>query len=293
MKSFALAATAALFAAAAAKPIDRRDIVTVVEWVTVTEFVTEFIDSATTILVTSGQPIPTTTAIIPGTSNGQFFESASSAPEQPKQTSAAAPAAAPAAPAPEPSSPPPPPPPPPQPEAPAPQPEAPAPPPQPSAPAPQPEPQSQAPAPPPSSPSSPPPPATPQPPPAETQPTPSGGSGSGSGGGSGSSSGSGDHSGEITYYAVGLGACGQDDSGKDNTDNIVALSSQLMGAQSNGNPKCGQTITIHANGKSVQATVRDKCPSCAMGSIDVSEKVYKELFGSLESGRQPMTWSFN
>ncbi|KAJ6785884.1 hypothetical protein PWT90_11183 [Aphanocladium album] len=237
MKSFALA-SAALFAAVAAKPLQRRNAVTVteVEWVTQTEYVTEIIDVSTTIYITPGQSVPTVlTSIVPAPSDAQFYEPPSPSPEQPKQTSTPAAAAPPPPPPPAASSP---------------------------SPAPAPE---------------------PKPKPSESKPNPSGSSGSGSG----------EHSGDITYYAVGLGACGEDDSGKDNSENIVALSSLLMGAQSNGNPKCGQTITIHGNGKSVQATVRDKCPSCTEGSIDVSEKVFKELWGDLGVGRQSVTWSFN
>lgn len=101
------------------------------------------------------------------------------------------------------------------------------------------------------------------------------------------------YSGDLTYYAVGLGSCGFDDSGKGNAENIVAISSQLMGAQSNGNAMCGKTITISSGGKSIQATVRDKCPGCTSTSIDVSEHAFLALFGDLGVGRGQVTWSFN
>ncbi|KAK5992350.1 Allergen Asp f 7-like protein [Cladobotryum mycophilum] len=105
--------------------------------------------------------------------------------------------------------------------------------------------------------------------------------------------GSGQYSGDITYYTIGMGACGHDDSGQDNSENVVALPHDLMGTQSNGNPMCGKTITIYANGKSTTALVVDKCMGCKGGDIDVSEKVFKELFGSLDGGRLGCTWSFN
>jgi hypothetical protein len=111
--------------------------------------------------------------------------------------------------------------------------------------------------------------------------------------GGSSSSGSASYNGDLTYFALGMGACGFDDSGKDQSDNIVAVSSQVMGAQSNGNPLCDKTITVSANGKSIQATVRDKCPSCAPGDIDGSEKMFIELFGSLDAGRSKIDWHFN
>jgi hypothetical protein len=125
--------------------------------------------------------------------------------------------------------------------------------------------------------------------PAESAPAPTTSS---SAGGS-SSGGSPSYSGDITYYALGMGSCGIDDSGKDHTDNIVAVSAQLMGAQSNGNPMCGKTITIKANGKTIEAKVHDKCPSCAMGDIDGTEKMFIDLFGSLDAGRQKIEWWFN
>ncbi|RGP59224.1 hypothetical protein FLONG3_11247 [Fusarium longipes] len=108
-----------------------------------------------------------------------------------------------------------------------------------------------------------------------------------------SSGGSATKQGEFTYYDIGQGACGEDDSGKDDSINIVALSHLLMGPSSNDNPMCGKTISIKANGKTVQATVKDKCMGCAMNDIDVSRKVYNEIWGSLDSGRTEVEWWFN
>ncbi|KAK2680968.1 RlpA-like domain superfamily [Fusarium oxysporum f. sp. vasinfectum] len=99
--------------------------------------------------------------------------------------------------------------------------------------------------------------------------------------------------GEFTYYDIGQGACGEDDTGKDDSINIVALSHLLMGELSNNNPMCGKTITIKANGKTCQATVADKCMGCAINDIDVSRKVYEEIWGSLDSGRTEVEWWFN
>ncbi len=110
---------------------------------------------------------------------------------------------------------------------------------------------------------------------------------------SGSGSGSASYSGSLTYFALGMGSCGIDDGGKDNSANIVAISAALMGAQSNGNPMCGKTITIKANGKTAQALVHDKCPSCALGDVDASEQLFLQLFGSLDVGRGSIEWSFD
>jgi expansin (peptidoglycan-binding protein) len=99
--------------------------------------------------------------------------------------------------------------------------------------------------------------------------------------------------GDLTYYAVGLGACGEDDTGRDMTANIVAMSSEVMGPQSNDNPMCGRMIKIYnfANGKEATGVIRDKCPSCKKGSIDVSQKLFQEL-GDLAQGRIPISWTW-
>ena len=66
-----------------------------------------------------------------------------------------------------------------------------------------------------------------------------------------------------------------------------------MGTQSNGNPFCDKTISVSANGKTITATVRDKCMGCPMDTIDGTEKMFMELFGSLDGGRLPVKWWFN
>lgn len=101
------------------------------------------------------------------------------------------------------------------------------------------------------------------------------------------------YTGDLTYYTLGLGACGIDNSGEDTTANIVAMNYEQMGDQSNGNPMCGKTITITANGNSAQAVIQDKCMGCAHGDIDVSEKVFLAIFGDLSVGRAEVTWSFD
>ncbi|KAK4167630.1 RlpA-like double-psi beta-barrel-protein domain-containing protein-containing protein [Cladorrhinum sp. PSN259] len=98
--------------------------------------------------------------------------------------------------------------------------------------------------------------------------------------------------GHMTYYDVGPGACGHDDSGKGGSHNIVALSAALM-PSSGGGKMCGRKISIKGgNGKEVTATVRDKCPSCPKSGIDVSEKVFREIAGDLGLGRTEVEWSF-
>ncbi|KAJ4407669.1 hypothetical protein N0V85_004340 [Neurospora sp. IMI 360204] len=101
------------------------------------------------------------------------------------------------------------------------------------------------------------------------------------------------HSGDLTYYDVGLGACGFDDNGLDMSDNIVALSHEMMGTQSNGNPYCNRKVIIKANGKTVYAAVRDKCMGCAINDIDVSKAAFLAVFGALTDGRKKVEWAFS
>jgi hypothetical protein len=65
-----------------------------------------------------------------------------------------------------------------------------------------------------------------------------------------------------------------------------------MGEQSNGNPYCGKTITVEYGGKSVVATVIDKCMGCVGASIDLTNFAFEAL-ASLDLGRTQATWYFN
>lgn len=67
----------------------------------------------------------------------------------------------------------------------------------------------------------------------------------------------------------------------------------MMGAQSNGNPFCGKTVTITKGGKSVTAIVVDKCMGCKDFSIDLSNKAFKELGIDYDVGRTQGSWYFN
>ncbi|KAI1773566.1 hypothetical protein F4818DRAFT_423041 [Hypoxylon cercidicola] len=112
-----------------------------------------------------------------------------------------------------------------------------------------------------------------------------------------------DFSGEITYYNVALGACGYDDSGKDETENIVAIpkdfwdnisSATSYGIDQPAHPLCNKKITIKApDGTAVTAVIRDRCAGCAGHAIDVTPKAFKDLFGSLDGGRLDCSWEID
>ncbi|KAK3339999.1 hypothetical protein B0T25DRAFT_561059 [Lasiosphaeria hispida] len=101
------------------------------------------------------------------------------------------------------------------------------------------------------------------------------------------------HHGDMTYYEVGMGACGYDDSGKGGTDYIVAVSAGLLGnSGEDGSSMCGRQVVIEgSNGKQLTATVRDKCPSYRDDALDVSEKVFKDVVGDLGVGKTQVSWS--
>ncbi|KAK6073472.1 Allergen Asp f 7-like protein [Seiridium cupressi] len=91
-------------------------------------------------------------------------------------------------------------------------------------------------------------------------------------------------SGDMTYYAPGLGACGIVNN---ESDAVVALSY----LQYSGADPCGRTIDITLNGKTVSVTVVDKCMGCVEDAIDVSPSVF-ELLASLDVGRTVVEWDF-
>ena len=88
----------------------------------------------------------------------------------------------------------------------------------------------------------------------------------------------------MTYYQAGLGACGITSNG--DVEIVVALSSSLMGYQSNSNPYCGKHIKVINGMYSIVATVVDKCPSCQGYSIDLSKKAFLELGEPLAVGQR-------
>ncbi|KAI1207178.1 uncharacterized protein F4807DRAFT_190026 [Annulohypoxylon truncatum] len=110
-------------------------------------------------------------------------------------------------------------------------------------------------------------------------------------------------SGDITYYNAALGACGYEDTGKDDTTNIVAIpkafwdsisTATSYGLNEPAHPLCDKTITItSSDGKTTTATIRDRCDGCAGHAIDVTPHTFTDLFGSLTGGRLEGSWVIN
>jgi len=84
--------------------------------------------------------------------------------------------------------------------------------------------------------------------------------------------------GQATFYAPGLGSCGQTNTEAD-----------LIAATAFGKAVCGDTAVVTRGGKSVTVTLVDTCPSCAQGNIDLSPAAFNQL-GTPDEGRIDVTW---
>ncbi|KAG6891497.1 hypothetical protein C0992_005636 [Termitomyces sp. T32_za158] len=95
-----------------------------------------------------------------------------------------------------------------------------------------------------------------------------------------------DYSGKATWFNVGLGSCGQTNV---NSDYIVALSPATYA----GGAHCGKKIRItdKATGVSATATVRDTCPGCGAGDLDMSPSLFSH-FEPLDKGTFQLEWNF-
>jgi len=92
----------------------------------------------------------------------------------------------------------------------------------------------------------------------------------------------------FTYYAVGLGACGQYNQPN---DWIVALNVPQYGNGYPG-PQCFKSITIQYGGKTAVAMIMDECEACPYGGLDFSEGLFS-YFSDLSAGVLYGTWWFN
>lgn len=100
-------------------------------------------------------------------------------------------------------------------------------------------------------------------------------------------------SGDITHYDGGQSACGP--IVDTNTQMAIALPWQFMGTESNDNPYCGKTLTIHnpTTGVEVQAYVADKCMGCTGRSIDLTDAVFNAIAPTCDGRCSGFEWWFN
>ncbi|KAJ5757719.1 uncharacterized protein N7511_006413 [Penicillium nucicola] len=104
----------------------------------------------------------------------------------------------------------------------------------------------------------------------------------------------GPYSGDLTWFDTGLGACGGWNVG---TDWIAAVSHIVFdrnarGTNPNNNGLCGQKIHIQRGGRTVEATVVDRCEGCKENDIDVTRSLFQQ-FDDLDRGRIGIVWWWN
>ncbi|KAF3069168.1 Allergen Asp [Trichoderma lentiforme] len=93
------------------------------------------------------------------------------------------------------------------------------------------------------------------------------------------------HSGSVTWYNTGLGACGQT-----NNDNelVCAVSHSLYDHEH----PCGRKIRVSYRDKSAVVTVVDRCAGCAENDLDLSPAAFRAAIGELDIGRTIATWDW-
>ncbi|KIV77991.1 hypothetical protein PV11_09762 [Exophiala sideris] len=99
--------------------------------------------------------------------------------------------------------------------------------------------------------------------------------------------------GDLTYYAPGLGACGVTST---DSDKIVAISHLLFDAASTGsdpnaNPLCGKKIRASRDNSSVDLTVVDRCTGCQAKDLDVTVDSFAML-ANVDLGRVSVEWNW-
>lgn len=89
--------------------------------------------------------------------------------------------------------------------------------------------------------------------------------------------------GQATYYYQNgnPGSCGNYNS---DSRPIVAVNSDQM-----NDSLCGQSVWIQHNGKTIEATIQDTCPTCSYGSLDLSTGAFNQLADE-STGEIPITW---
>ncbi|EJD48740.1 hypothetical protein AURDEDRAFT_112836 [Auricularia subglabra TFB-10046 SS5] len=90
-----------------------------------------------------------------------------------------------------------------------------------------------------------------------------------------------------THYEAGLGACGKDNTG---ADFIVALNHVQFGSGYPG-PNCFRKIRISYKGISAVAEIRDMCPGCGYGELDLTNGLFSH-FVPLRTDIFYMSWEF-
>jgi hypothetical protein len=128
------------------------------------------------------------------------------------------------------------------------------------------------------------------------QAAPSAASSSGGSGAGGMAAPGTSYTGDATYtdFSIGLGSCGELSS---NSENVVAISHLIFDsfgvANPNNNPTCNKMINIKGlDGQTYQAKVTDRCPVCAMGSIDLPQQLFNKVTNNGDGRVHNIEWSW-
>jgi hypothetical protein len=103
-------------------------------------------------------------------------------------------------------------------------------------------------------------------------------------------------SGDGTFYATGLGACGITNT---DSDMIAAASESLFdtfpgytSGNPNLNPICGKQVSVTYGGTTITVTITDRCVGCNYGSLDFSPAAF-DKFAAASVGRiHNIEWHF-
>lgn len=94
------------------------------------------------------------------------------------------------------------------------------------------------------------------------------------------------HSATATYFYQGgnAGSCGTVHS---DSDYVVAIPASYHNAAN-----CGKKINITHDGKTIEATIADTCPTCPGMNIDLSVAAFQAL-GDMDLGELDVEWAGN
>jgi len=125
------------------------------------------------------------------------------------------------------------------------------------------------------------------------------------GGGSGGSSGGGSdpfgnffagtQTGQLTFYELGLTACG---STPTDSDMVAAASEHLFDAvpgangNPNDNPICGKQVQIEFEGHTIVVSIQDRCVACASTDLDLSPSAFSQLASQSRGRVSGAQWHF-
>lgn len=102
------------------------------------------------------------------------------------------------------------------------------------------------------------------------------------------------YTGDLTWYQVGMGSCGETSSP---SDHIVAVSHVIMsaynGANPNANPLCNKYVSIKGvDGTTYPGKIVDTCPGCDESSLDLSEDFFNLVTNNGDGRVHDIEWSF-